>query len=82
MHFRRKLLEAVKFLHEINVTHGDLKPDNILIHDKECNTEDRFNPIIIDFGQANRLVSFGGTACYQPPEQFDINHDPYSIDHK
>ena len=62
----------MKFLHTINVTHRDLKPQNILVDDKKVNTPERFNPVIIDFGFTNVPINKGGTPHYTPPEA----HEP------
>ena len=43
------ILAGVHYLHENNISHRDLKPDNIMVLDD-------FTPIIIDFGQSKRLT--------------------------
>jgi len=59
------LLEAIYYLHQNNITHRDLKPENILI------MED-FTPILIDFGQAKKLLFKNttqiSTCYYRAPE--------------
>ncbi len=81
-----KVLDAVRYAHEMNVIHRDLKPPNILL-DKD------FNPHIIDFGLATyvkgniRLTRTGivmGTIGYIAPERIkggaaDERVDIYSI---
>jgi calcium-dependent protein kinase len=66
----RKLVRAVVYLHEINVAHRDLKPDNFLFSSNLPDSEIK----IVDFGESiktNLLVtlsSFVGTASYIAPE--------------
>ena len=45
----KKIIEAVKFLHDRNIYHLDLKPDNIMI-DKD------YEPLIIDFGSSMEII--------------------------
>lgn len=60
---------AVKFIHSNNITHRDLKPNNILFLDKE-----QTRIVIIDFGISgicngmSREVIKAGTLRYVPPE--------------
>ncbi|MFT5679348.1 MAG: hypothetical protein ACI8RZ_000252 [Myxococcota bacterium] len=53
-----QLIAAVAFLHDEGVTHGDLKPDNVLV-----NAEDR--PTLLDLSPGIG----GGTLGYAAPEQ-------------
>lgn len=45
-----KMLEAVDYVHERDVLHRDISPDNILIKGDE-------NPVLIDFGAAREVAS-------------------------
>lgn len=59
-------LEAIKYLHKRGISHGDIKPDNILL-DKD------FNPKLTDFGFCRTTLVAGdeskkGTIYYAAPE--------------
>lgn len=67
LNWLQQTCEALEFLHSKNVTHGDLKPANIIV----C---DRKNVQLIDFGfaqHANRSNPGwrGGTSGFIPPER-------------
>ena len=47
----RKILSAVKHLHEHGICHRDLKPENFLFSDKGPDTEIK----LIDFGLSKRF---------------------------
>jgi serine/threonine protein kinase len=63
----RQLVEAVAYLHRINIVHRDLKLDNILVDEKK-------NIKLIDFGfsvfcnSEQRLSLFCGTPHYMDPD--------------
>lgn len=61
----RQVVEALEYLHERDISHGDLKLENVM-----CDA--RFNIKLIDFGFAHKSrekISFvGGTYCYAAPE--------------
>lgn len=65
-----KLLRAVAHIHNSNVVHRDIKPDNILFVDKTADSDLK----IIDLGLANKLmdrhklVSAVGTPYYVSPD--------------
>ena len=66
----QQICDAVEYLHECNVTHRDIKPDNILIQTRD--------PLVVklsDFGlskwvanEETFLKSFCGTLLYCAPE--------------
>lgn len=62
-----QVLEAVAYLHDINIIHRDLKMQNILINEK-------YNVKLIDFGFAHfydkkkKLSVYCGTPSYMAPE--------------
>ena len=70
-HFFRRLFQAVKFLHSIDMVHRDLKPQNIMVELKEGPADERFSPVIIDFGFVNEKFGPRGTPGYVPPEAFE-----------
>ncbi|MEN0063887.1 MAG: ATP-binding protein [Myxococcota bacterium] len=52
------LLDALEACHRAGITHGDVKPDNIIV-------DDQGHPMLVDFGLAGGL---GGTPDYAAPE--------------
>jgi serine/threonine-protein kinase len=63
LHYLDSMLPALAWIHEQNMIHGDLKPDNLLL--------DKNDEIVItDFGLAAhvRLGACGGAVSYEAPE--------------
>lgn len=67
----RKLMHAVNYMHEMNICHRDLKPDNFLYVSKEPEADIK----VVDFGMAtgfsttgDSLNSMVGTPYYIAPE--------------
>lgn len=61
------MLNALEYIHAFNILHRDIKPDNILL-------DDRDTPILIDFGAAREQVAektmtIIGTPGFAPIEQ-------------
>jgi serine/threonine protein kinase len=73
-----KILKNVKIMHENNVIHGDIKPENILL-DKD------FNVKLIDFGFSSIITeknhgninSTEGSETYSAPERRRANSEGY-----
>ena len=69
----RKIVQGVKFCHDANICHLDIKLENILLNNQ-------YNPIIIDFGFSKKTIdqngnripmhSTKGTMEYKSPEIF------------
>lgn len=74
----RKLMLAVHHLHQVNICHRDLKPDNFLFAAKTPGAEIK----IIDFGMSikkpelQQMSSFVGTPYYLAPEVIAGNYGP------
>ena len=70
-----KLIKAVKYIHDQQIVHGDLKPSNIIISEFDG------SPKIIDFGFADspmyeNLKFHGGTEPYIAPERKECDYRP------
>ena len=77
--FLREILPAVQYVHNQQVIHRDIKPQNII----RCEDDGRL--VLIDFGAVKELVAqagentmktptthFIGTVGFAPPEQFSL----------
>ncbi|KAL7826771.1 hypothetical protein AOLI_G00319800 [Acnodon oligacanthus] len=77
--FLMQILEGVSYMHSKHIGHFDLKPENIMLSDKQAPNPDIK---IIDFGMAHCFIqgeeykSMGGTPQYIAPEI--INFEPLS----
>jgi serine/threonine protein kinase len=82
-HIMSQLLNAVEYLHNLGISHSDIKPENILVNFKTSDIK------LIDFGHAryfkinNDPVTYKGvwgTPEYIPPEAYTIEYDPSKVD--
>lgn len=80
-----QLMSAVSYLHTNNITHRDVKPDNILVH-----SYDPFTVKLTDFGlskmvdtEQTYLKTFCGTLLYCAPEVYNefAEYDEYGQRH-
>jgi serine/threonine protein kinase len=70
-------------IHDANIAHGDLKPDNILVFDSRSErtqwveANQRFIAKVCDFGSANEVTDvmnvkyYSGTPYWRPPEYYE-----------
>ncbi|KAJ8951035.1 hypothetical protein NQ314_007735, partial [Rhamnusium bicolor] len=75
---------GLQYLHNLKITHRDIKPDNIVL--QHCdNRKDNTIYKIIDLGYAKELndavVSFVGTLHYLAPEIFQTERYNNSVDY-
>ena len=74
----KKIIKGIQFCHDKNICHLDIKPDNVML-------DKNFNPIIIDFGESEKIKNEKGeiiiyeeprgTLQYKSPEILD--ESPY-----
>ncbi len=62
-----KLVSAIRYIHESDLLHGDISPDNVLLNDEG-------EPILIDFGAARQ----GGRDTSKKYSGFSVVKDGYS----
>ena len=65
-----KILECVQFIHDSNICHLDLSLNNILLDDK-------YNPIITDFGLSNELIKNDNDEYELIDDKFIKGTEPY-----
>lgn len=66
--FSLVIIDAISELHNRNLIHGDIKPDNIFIDSDESLV---YKPLLADFGSSHLLSEYNiltGTKFYQAPE--------------
>lgn len=66
--FSLMIIDAISELHERNLIHGDIKPDNIFIDSDEKLV---YTPLLADFGSSRLMSEYNiitGTKFYQAPE--------------
>jgi serine/threonine protein kinase len=69
-HIFTQVVDAVKYLWSKDITHGDIKDENVLI-------DGQLDIKLIDFGSArsNKIfVPFHGTSIYAPPEGYSLSY--------
>ena len=76
INFFRRLCISIHALHQLDVSHEDIKRSNVLVD--ECST-----PALIDFGFSHfspygqKVRSAGGTLDYSSPEKTEVSQ--YSV---
>ena len=70
LHFLHDVSAGLEYLHDHNIIHQDIKPDNVLV-------DDNCNFMLTDFGISKQIGSkfgeapTGGTRAYMAPERYD-----------
>ena len=82
-HYMRQILEAIRYCHQSNIIHRDIKPHCILLSSKENSAPIKLGGFGIsielpDYHSGNSLITSGriGTPNYMSPEV--VQRQPYS----
>ncbi|CAD8081271.1 unnamed protein product [Paramecium sonneborni] len=80
----QQVLNALKYIHQSNIIHYDIKPQNILFHQNEIKLSDFGLCKVVDGDKSKmELTSQGvGTYWYLPPECFHTGEQPPNISNK
>ena len=78
------IASGIKFLHENNIAHCDIKSDNIVLgKDGRCKLADFGNSLRINEGESDNFLRTQGNIYFFPPELVDEKEkDKKSIDYK
>jgi len=77
----KMLAESIKYLHDRNIAHRDIKPDNILFKSTDKNLKLADFSISHQFKDRNEMISSdSGTRPFKSPESFLQNYNPFSAD--
>ncbi|MEW6566696.1 MAG: serine/threonine-protein kinase [Chloroflexota bacterium] len=73
----RPLAEALMHVHRRGFSHNDVKPDNVIFR-RALEVGARFEPVLIDFGVAAKLVrqQVDGSVVYMAPERLQEQRSP------
>ncbi|HLC02757.1 MAG TPA: serine/threonine-protein kinase [Anaerolineales bacterium] len=68
---------GLEHVHSRGFAHNDVKPDNVLFR-RQLVVGDRFEPVLIDFGVAAKLVrhQLDGSVVYMAPERLQESREP------
>lgn len=75
------VLHGLKYLHRMQIVHGDIKPSNLLINSKGDVKIADFGVSRVVVGKRDAYEAFMGTCAYMSPERFDPEGwDGYNAD--
>ena len=56
----KKLIEALKFVHEAGYVYNDIKLENIMIHSNKDDQDSDPKIVLVDYGMAMRYIDDAG----------------------